>query len=130
MRALQLGITVRDLGPRFPQTETQRPEQSLALPNTQVDAKLPAQIGTQRFPVPKIGGEPRLFGWFPQNLPDDLQLLFSQASWPSRAITLLETSQPGTFKVSNPILQCAWGVPKHSGCLPAGHALRNKQDGM
>ncbi len=130
MRTLQFGVIVCDLGRRFPQTEAQRLKQPLALPNTQTDAKLPAQIGTQRFPIPKIGGQPRLFGGGPQNLPDDLQVLLSQSAWPSRTMALLKASQPRSFKVSNPILQCAWGVPKHSGCLPAGHALRHKQDGM
>jgi hypothetical protein len=130
MRTLQFGVAMCNLGPRLPQTEAQGLEQSLALPNTEVDAKLPPQIGAQRFPVPKVGGQPGLLGWFPQNLPNDLQVLISQASRPTRATPLLKASQPGTFKVSNPILQCAWSVPKDVGCLPAGHALRDKQDSM
>ncbi len=130
MRSLQFGIAVGDLGPRLPQTEAQRLEQPLALPNTQINAKLPVQIGTQRLAVPKIGGQSRLFRRLPKYLPDDLQVLLSQASRPSRAGALLKPSQAGAFKVPNPILQSAWGVPKHCGCLPAGHALRDKQDSM
>jgi hypothetical protein len=130
VRTLQFGVAMCNLGPRLPQTEAQGLEQSLALPNTEVDAKLPAQIGTQCFPVPKVGCQPGLLGWFPQNLPNDVQVLISQAARSSRATPLLKTSQPGTFKVPNPVLQCARGVPKDVGSLPAGHALRHQQDGM
>lgn len=130
MRTLQFGIAMCDLGPRLPQTETQRLEQALALPNTQIDAKLPTQIGAQRLAVPEIGGQSRLFRRFSQNLPDDLQVFLSQSSRPSRATTLLKARQAGTFKISNPILQRAWGIPKHGGRLSASHALRDKQDSM
>ncbi len=130
MRTLQFGVAMCNLGPRLPQTEAQGLEQSLALPDTEADAKLPPQIGAQRFPVPEVGGQPGLLGRFPQNLPNHLQVLISQAARSTRATPLLKASQPGTFKGSNPILHCAWGVPKHSGCLPAGHALRHQQDGM
>ena len=82
MRTPQFGIAMRDLGPLLPQTEAQRLEQPLALPNTQIDAKLPVQIGTQRLSVPKIGGQTRLFRRLPKYLPDDLQVLLSQASRP------------------------------------------------
>jgi len=130
MRTLQFGVAMCNLGTRLPQPEAQGLEQPLALPNTEADAKLPPQIGAQRFPVPKVGGQPGLLGWFPQNLPNDLQVLISQAARSTRATALLKASQPGAFKISNPILQCARGVSKDVGCLPAGHALRHQQDGM
>ena len=66
MRSLQFGIAMSDLGPRLPQTEAQRLEQPLALPNTQINAELPVQIGTQRLAVPKIGGQSRLFRRLPK----------------------------------------------------------------
>jgi hypothetical protein len=127
MRILQLGIRMSDLRPRLPETEAQGLEQTLALPNTQVNAELPAQKGAQCFAVPEIRSEPNVFRRFPKNLSDDLQMLLSQAPWPSGATTLLESSQPAALETSNPILQCAWGVPKHSGGLPAGHTLRYQQ---
>ena len=130
MRTLQFGIAMCELGPRLPQTEAQRSEQTLALPNTKIDAKFPMQIGGQRLAVPEIGGPSRLFRWLSQNLPDDLQRFLSQTSRPSRATTLLKARQAGTFKISDPILQRAWGVPKHGGRLSASHALRDKQDSM
>jgi hypothetical protein len=128
MRTLQLGISMRDLRPRLPESEAQGLEQTLALSNTQVNAELPAQKGAQRFAVPEIRSESNILRWFPKNLSDDLQMLLSQAPWPSGATTLLESSQPAALETSNPILQCAWGVPKHSGGLSAGHALRDQQN--
>jgi len=130
MRTLQLGISMCDLRPRLPETEAQGLEQTLALPNTQVNTKIPAQKGTQRFAVPEIRSEPNIFRRFPKNLSDDLQMLLSQASWTPGTATLLEPSQPAALETSNPILQGARGISKHSGCLPAGHTLRYQQNGV
>jgi hypothetical protein len=128
MGTLQLGISMSDLRPRLPQTETQGLEQTLTLPHTQVNTELPAQKGAQRFSVPEICCEPNIFRRFPKNLSDDLQMLLSQASWPPGTTTLLESSQPLALETSNPILHCAWGIPQHGGCLPAGHTLRDQQN--
>jgi hypothetical protein len=130
MRTLQRGISMSDLRPRLPEAETQGLEQTLALPNTQVDTELTAQESAQRFAVPEICSEPNIFRRFPKNLSDSLQLLLSQSSWPSGSTPLLESSQTFALKTSNPILQCAWGIPKHSSGLSAGHALRYQQNGV
>ena len=128
MRTLQLGISMSDLRPRLPETEAQGLEQTLALPNTQVNTELPAQKGAQRLAVPEIRSEPNIFRRFPKNSSDDLQMLLSQASRTPGTTTLLKPSQPAPLETSNPILQGAWGISKHSGCLPAGHPLRYQQN--
>ncbi len=130
MRILPFRIAMRDLRPRFPQPEAQGLEQPLALPNAQIDGKLPAQIGTQRFAVPQIGGQTDVFRWLAKNLTDDLQVLLSQPPGPPRSTAFLETSQPGALKGPNPVLQGARCVAKHGGGLPAGHTLRHEQDCM
>ena len=46
-------------GPRFAQTETQLPEQTLTLPHSQADPILPLDPGGQGFAVPQIAPQPQ-----------------------------------------------------------------------
>ena len=127
MRLLAFGVCLCDRGSRLAQTKSQLPEQSLALPHTQLDPVLALDPCRQRLSIPQIPAQASLARHAAQNGVDLLELLMAQPPGPPRSLALQQSGQSHLLELMDPILYRSRGVPQQFRRLRAGHALRYKQ---
>ena len=130
MDSLLLWVRMGDLRPWLAKPKAQRPEETLALTNTQTHRELVLDEGGQRLAVPKVRGDAHRLRRLAECMTNDLQLFGGQARRPARPLFLLQASQARLAVGANPVLDRARRITERRRRLPAGHALGHKQDSV
>jgi hypothetical protein len=127
MHFLPCGVCLGNAGARLAQPKAQLPEQTLALPNPQVDPIFPLNPGGQRLSVPEIASQACLSRHMAQNGVDLLELLRAQSPGPPGPLALQQSGQAHFLKLMHPVLYRPGSVSQQLRHLRAGHSLRHKQ---
>jgi hypothetical protein len=130
MSLLQLRIRIGDLWARLAQAESELPEETLALSNSQFHSLFPLDPSAQCFAIPKCRSQIYVTGRSAQDTVHLLQLFRRESHWPPWPVALCQTSQALILEALHPILYGSWRISKQSRHLWATHSLRNQQNAM
>ena len=127
MRLLQFRIGVGDQRPRFAQAKAELAEHPLALAHAQLNPAVSLDPDLKGLPVPQGSDQAD----FPRRVAEHglhlLKLRLVQTLGPTAARPFDQPGQASLFKIMNPVLHRAWGVPQQSSCLRTGHALSDQK---
>ena len=127
---LGFGVGLGNNRARFPATKPQLAKQTLALPNSELNAVTLRQVVTEEFSVPKILGIPQLPRRQTQIASNLLDGFLVHGAWTPRAETFLQTGKATLFESFNPVLNRAAALPQHLRDFRTTESRTNKQNSV
>ena len=127
MLLLSCRVGLRHDRPRLAQPKAQLPEETLALPHSQVDAIALGDPGCQGFAIPQVDTQPQFSRRPTKGLIDLLQLFLVEAPRPPGSLSSAQAGETALLEPAHPILHRARSIPQQLGDLRARHALSHQQ---
>jgi len=127
---LLIWIRFRNQRARFSKPKTQVPENTLALPDSQIHSKALSEMMREEFSIPKVLLITQFTGMLAKILAHRLPLFHGEPPRSARSFEVSQSSKPVLFKVVNPALNCRRMLSKQFCNLITAQASADKQNSM